>query len=324
MVNINTWGPSPKPYLFPTRLLLAFFVCALHLTALARFVDTTQPELNPRILNDAIPHELIPTSEIHDQPPKSSVDNYFRRTLIEKRAEGDELTWEDALNTGNKILAANRKLLETGKGNSIVRGPAEVRRILNEEFKESNRDKKWVPDELLEPLLANDKITIEEGEGVFLEIEDNRCLSKFEIAYGYDKNEQVGFIYIEDVFRQPEAPLRLSEVAFAQYTTDLPNSVLKDLKYIYHASITNSETREFINTAIESDVGRMVVVDEQEWHVFTPGKDEFTALLGSENGRGAGYIVNDYFTELGRKRVSEIHVHAPKPYLMKLVIGDAP
>lgn len=62
------------------------------------------------------------------------------------------------------------------------------------------------------------------------------------------------------------------------------------------------------------------------WHVFKPSGTSFSALLGTENGRGAGHLVNDHLDELKRKRVSEIHVHLPeaKSPTIKLVIGDVP
>ncbi|KAK2759384.1 hypothetical protein FQN54_002862 [Arachnomyces sp. PD_36] len=278
--------------------------------------------------------------ETYNPPSWYLADNYPRKTVIGERAVGDYVTWEDALATGSRILDAHESLLASDPPAQSNAALNEVRRVIREEYQEIARDPAaGVPHEDIELLLSMDGI--HSPDWLYLHIDD--CESHFMIYYTYDASARAGVIAIGSVERKRKTPLKLSEVAFEQYRTDVPNSVLADLKYIYQVTIINSQSREIINRAIRSGVGRKVSIGDAHWHAFTPGTEAFTALLGCENGRTAGYIVNDYFAELGRKQVSEILVYAEdpgellsdddsedeadpddNPYHIKLVIGDAP
>lgn len=171
--------------------------------------------------------------------------------------------------------------------------------------------------------MINDGISIDDEKWFFSGILENNCKSTFTSSYIYDENMQEGVIIVEFTDRQPGAALPWSEVAFQEYQEKVPGSVPKNLKYIYHIDIININTKRFISEAIERGGGRKVKLDSEEWHVFLPGSESFTVLLGSENGRGAGHLVNDHLAELGRKQVSEIHVSGV-PWLMKIVLGPVP
>jgi hypothetical protein len=264
-----------------------------------------------------LPTRLVPTVPLNG-------DDAQRVSTI-KRAEGDDPTWDEALETGKKILKSHRERLDSGgPGYTMLPGGSEeAKRVLQNNYMPEDSRADFELNDFLTRSLARDGITTDENRWIYSHIHENTCLSEFKNEYIYDNNRQKGVIIADENTREKGAILTWSEVAFQEYNLKARGRVLENLKYIYQSTITNTSTREFISRAIDSDEGDIVHIGGDEWHVFKPGSDTFTVLLGSENGRGAGYMVNDHLSELGRKQVSEIHVHE-RPYLMKIVIGPIP
>lgn len=175
-----------------------------------------------------------------------------------------------------------------------------------------NADKEWYDSEL-EEKTANG-------------CRDPDPKSWFINGYLYDKNKKAGVIVADTIFRKRNAALPWSEVVFQQYKNEVSDSILDDLKYIYQQTIVNDNTEKIIKEAIKTGEGEEISIEKEKWHVFRFGSTSFTALLGTENGRGTGYLVNDHLDELKRKRVSEIHVclSEPENSSMKIVIDPVP
>lgn len=265
------------------------------------------------------PIRLAPTAPLNDD------DSQW--VSITKRAEGDELTWDDALKTGKKILENHRKRLDSDDTEDTGLDSEKAKDDLRNKYQVKSESRDYEPDDSLKKSLSNDGITTEKGKWLSSHIKEKDCesesKSEFQNAYIYDEKKQEGVIIAENNSRERGAVLTWSEAAFQEYNVKVSHRVLENLKYIYQLYIINSSTKDFITEAIDRGDGREVNVEDEEWHVFRPGSDSFTALLGSENGRGAGYMINDHLAEMGRKRVSEIHVSS-RPWLMKIVIGPVP
>lgn len=177
------------------------------------------------------------------------------------------------------------------------------------------------PSPFIQPLLKEDGITSKKGDWLFSHIKD--CKSEYQHRYTYDKEKQEGVIIVIDIERELSAVLPWSEVVFQEYDMKFKNRVIRNLKYIYQVFILNEDTQDIIQKALDSGDGKETNVGSDKWQVFKPGSESFTALLGCENGRGAGHLVNDHFAEMGRKQVSEIHA-SMEVKSMKIVLSPVP
>ncbi|KAJ6619209.1 hypothetical protein B0H10DRAFT_2027179, partial [Mycena sp. CBHHK59/15] len=82
---------------------------------------------------------------------------------------------------------------------------------------------------------------------------------------------------------------------------------LEDLRHILRFEISNDDTTLIIDRAIKMAALQVV----NEWMVVKeggPGDDMFKALLGTNNGQGAGYMLKDYRTSVANKAIQTIRV----------------
>lgn len=86
---------------------------------------------------------------------------------------------------------------------------------------------------------------------------------------------------------------------------------LARLQHILRYQILNEDTEKIIQQALEQQPALPV---EGDWTVVEPGDpgsvgdNMFKALLGSENGRGAGYMLKDYRSSMAGKAIRRIRV----------------
>ncbi|KAJ7242662.1 hypothetical protein C8J57DRAFT_1084161, partial [Mycena rebaudengoi] len=83
------------------------------------------------------------------------------------------------------------------------------------------------------------------------------------------------------------------------------------LQHILRYQILNDDTENIIKQAVDQELGLPV---EGEWTVVQPGSpgsagdNMFKALLGTENGQGAGYMLKDYRSSMPGKAIKRIRV----------------
>ncbi|KAJ6628095.1 hypothetical protein B0H10DRAFT_1991526 [Mycena sp. CBHHK59/15] len=90
---------------------------------------------------------------------------------------------------------------------------------------------------------------------------------------------------------------------------------LADLRHILRFEISNDDTTTIIDQAIKMAALQVV----NEWTVVKeggPGDDMFKALLGTNNGQGAGYMLKDYRTSMAEKAIQAIRVKVHDEYAM--------
>lgn len=240
------------------------------------------------------------------------------------------MSWDDALRAGKRILSEfdERRIYGSPGYTGLEGGSEEAQNVLDNEFEEVH--KKWDQDmskDHLTKSLVKDGITTKMGEWLKFRIRGKKATNTyFENFYVYDSEARAGVIVASDVSRQRKAKIHWSEVAFQQYKKEFPKSALPDLKYIYRSYIVNMSTVDFI-TRIIGKMGQSqdtVQMGNQKWYVIRreTNPDFFAVLLGSENGRGAGNLVNDHMEDLGDNRgVTEIHILDETPPSMKMVLG---
>lgn len=85
--------------------------------------------------------------------------------------------------------------------------------------------------------------------------------SRFENAYLYDQAKQVGVIVAIDNIRHKlmmgkttPPSLFYADVAFIEYN-QLPNFELRNFKYIYRSSISNTKTQNRIDNVVKENPG---------------------------------------------------------------------
>jgi hypothetical protein len=80
---------------------------------------------------------------------------------------------------------------------------------------------------------------------------------------------------------------------------------LAGLSHIVRFEITNEDTKAVIEQALGD---KSIPVDEGGWKVTTPDSDIFKALLGTDNGQGAGYLLKDYRVSMTGTDIEAIRV----------------
>lgn len=222
-----------------------------------------------------------------------------------KTEQKGDVPWSKAVEKDQKIMRDHQEKVNGGSNSEHtgLGGPeAEDNLPLHYHVISEELDKK--PTAKLQPILAKDVLNTE-GGWFFSDIREGNCNSEFRNYYIYDKDAETGAIIADNKKRKREAKLTWSEMAFQEYKPKVQPNVFQNSKYIYRTTIVNRNTERIIADAMEGDGhGRM-------WYVFKPGSESFEALLGSENGRGAGFMANVHFSELEGKGVSEMHVCDP-------------
>ena len=233
------------------------------------------------------------------------------------------MTWEQAVKKGRELIRQNKLKLLTGQSRytGLPGGSDEAKEQLKTEFEMIKSDPTYRTKGDIEEAMRHDGIDFEDGEWLLLSVKDTLTSTEFTNGYTYSAKDGVGAIILEKAERVKNAGrINWSELSFLQYT-QLPNVVPQDLRYIYHNNIFNWDTWDIINDAKKTNDGTKKKVGDTEWDVYRSDSkgDSFAALLGTENGRGAVHLINDHMRELGKKKVSEIHV---LEHAMKIVLVD--
>ncbi|KAJ6552804.1 hypothetical protein B0H19DRAFT_1263248 [Mycena capillaripes] len=131
------------------------------------------------------------------------------------------------------------------------------------------------------------------------------------------ENFNARFFYIEedpesnkaDPVKTAANSLQWNTIVGEQYKS-LDGSLAR-LQHILRYQILNDDTEEIIKQAVDQKLGLPV---ERGWTVAQPGSpgsagdNMFKALLGTENGRGAGYMLKDYRSSMPGKAIKRIRV----------------
>lgn len=137
------------------------------------------------------------------------------------------------------------------------------------------------------------------------------------------KKKQEGVIIAEKNARDSSSQgLFWSDIVFIEYS-NLQDSVLRNLKYIYQGTITNTRTGDIIDKAVE-DYNPPTEQDcsGSIWHIFRPTSDAFFALLGNQNGRGEVHLLIDHPKSFPQKTILGVYVRLGQ-HSMKFELGDA-
>ncbi|KAJ7775762.1 hypothetical protein DFH07DRAFT_767164 [Mycena maculata] len=103
----------------------------------------------------------------------------------------------------------------------------------------------------------------------------------------------------------PQTSLHWSQFVGEQYKSS--QGSLAKLRYILRLDIENTVTHEIIDRAVSASPPLPV---QGEWTVVdrTGQTELFTALLGTDNGQGAGYMLKDYKSTMRGKEIQAIRV----------------
>ncbi|KAK2761557.1 hypothetical protein FQN54_001385 [Arachnomyces sp. PD_36] len=239
--------------------------------------------------------------------------------IVERQAA---ITWDQSIKKGKELW----KLLYDEPETKDKEYEGDELNTYYEHKGDEGTDKQ--PPKTIHQSLERDKISIKDWTLLSVVQQDDATKSKYKNYYYFDKEKQEGVIVAEDNNREGgEAKLYWADVAFLQYkeTKDVKAA---NLKYIYQVTITNTDTNGFIDKAI----GKKSYSEEFEecnnhggspdsWYRFDPGSDEFFALIGSANGRGAMHMLHQNPITFPRKTIVEVWVR-PYTYAMKIVIGN--
>lgn len=99
-----------------------------------------------------------------------------------------------------------------------------------------------------------------------------------------------------------------SDVTFLEYQKFMQDTgqSLDQLKAVWHRVIINPKTRNL--AARLFDVEEWTDVPDWPGKDFSPGSDEFSALIGSDNGKGVVFLLLQHRKQLGAKTVTKARV----------------
>jgi len=106
---------------------------------------------------------------------------------------------------------------------------------------------------------------------------------------------------------------RWSDVAFLQYLSSFPEPPIRPipLNYVFRVQIQNAETSLVLNKIISNHV----TFTYEMWPGITFGMDteEGKAILGTPNGCGVAWMLNQHSKALGEKNIEKVTLfHAAK------------
>ncbi|KAJ6480468.1 hypothetical protein C8R47DRAFT_1074222 [Mycena vitilis] len=107
--------------------------------------------------------------------------------------------------------------------------------------------------------------------------------------------------------RTTENSVQWNNIIAEQYKAlALTEGSLSTISHILQYEIVNADTNNVIEQAVASALPK-----QGDWTVVTQGgtgDEMFKALLGTDNGQGAGYLLKDYRTSMSRKSIQAIRV----------------
>jgi len=116
-----------------------------------------------------------------------------------------------------------------------------------------------------------------------------------------------------------------SDIAWLQWS-EIAGKNAKNLRYVFHSPVTNTEARWLINRAFQLSGQELKTWPGVDFDIAT---DEGKALLSSPNGAGVAYLLFAHKRHLGRKTISKVTVFAddgkkqPRPPSLVYHIVDA-
>ncbi|KAF3226799.1 hypothetical protein TWF106_011211 [Orbilia oligospora] len=159
------------------------------------------------------------------------------------------------------------------------------------------------------------------------------------LPYGFSLSSDLGLLVVHSAYKErdtgnPREEL-FSEIMFRVWYEEVRGSVgnpstlradglekLGRLKYIIHEDVENTRTQKVINTIAEflpekirqvqgdeevgTQPGFLMVLDAVSDNIIE--QEAFNAILGSENGRGVAYLLNQHSHAFGRKTVVQIRI----------------
>ncbi|KAF3132557.1 hypothetical protein TWF569_010840 [Orbilia oligospora] len=159
------------------------------------------------------------------------------------------------------------------------------------------------------------------------------------LPYGFSLSSDLGLLVVHSAYKErdtgnPREEL-FSEIMFRVWYEEVRGSVgnpstlradglkkLGRLKYIIHEDVENTLTQKVINTVAEflpekirqvqgdeevgTQSGFLIVLDAVSDNIIE--QEAFNAILGSENGRGVAYLLNQHSHAFGRKTVVQIRI----------------
>ncbi|EGX51476.1 hypothetical protein AOL_s00054g175 [Orbilia oligospora ATCC 24927] len=159
------------------------------------------------------------------------------------------------------------------------------------------------------------------------------------LPYGFSLSSDLGLLVVHSAYKErdmgnPREEL-FSEIMFRVWYEEVRGSVgnpstlradglkkLGRLKYIIHEDVENTRTQKVINTVAEflpekirqvqgdeevgTQSGFLIVLDAVSDNIIE--QEAFNAILGSENGRGVAYLLNQHSHAFGRKTVVQIRI----------------
>ncbi|KAF3164660.1 hypothetical protein TWF751_009553 [Orbilia oligospora] len=159
------------------------------------------------------------------------------------------------------------------------------------------------------------------------------------LPYGFSLSSDLGLLVVHSAYKErdtgnPREEL-FSEIMFRVWYEEVRGSVgnpstlradglkkLGRLKYIIHEDVENTLTQKVINTVAEflpekirqvqgdeevgTQSGFLMVLDAVSDNIIE--QEAFNAILGSENGRGVAYLLNQHSHAFGRKTVVQIRI----------------
>jgi hypothetical protein len=277
-----------------------------------------------------VKHHIISTTE---SVSSTSLNDDDSIAYIQER-QASKLTWDQALTEGNKIWELYEEYAAKGSSPGFTNGagtPEAKRRVRNNY---SNVKSEQQPPPSIQVSLAAAGITTD-AKWIHSDLTQKGAPNSHYVdSYLYDDNK--GVIVAENIRSYKGATLPWSEATYVRYLVEYEKDCsfpapIHNLKYVFQVDISNEDTTGFIEKVIDGSEGTPVQFDAykkygaETWHVFKPETESFKGLLGSDNGRGTGRLVNDHYVDLGKRGISEIYVCRPpecRGYTMKLTIGD--